>query len=77
MHALLKSGSSVSRSVEMKTAVHELSSTMGVKGGLLDPADSPNAATLFGSPPNPDTFFLTCLKFKLEQFQACTKYAPI
>ncbi len=75
MHALLKSGSSVSRSVEMKTVVHELSHMSrceGGGGGLLDPADSPNAVTLFGSPPNPDTFFLTCLKFKLEHFQAYT-----
>jgi hypothetical protein len=50
---------------------------VGVRWGLLDPADSPNAVTLFGSPLNPDTFFLTCLKFKLEQFQLYTQYGPI
>ena len=33
---------------------------------LLDPADSPNAVTLVGSPPKLDMFFLTLFTISLD-----------
>jgi hypothetical protein len=60
MHALLNSGSFVSSRVEMKTVLCKLNGLELIQtGDLLDPADSPNAVTLLGSPPNPDMLFFT------------------